>query len=212
MYRGLRSVRAGQVEVAVKRAHLDRFNGIHSPPEVVERWQAQAARLHNVPHTGMAGVHEAILGATPHRAGEAVGAASEADTAYFIMQWVEGQRLDEWVGDALALTASGRLAVLENIAGALDALHDEGLVHADVKPTNILVERRRPVGASKELAIARLVDFGVLRVVSSTPPSLKVGSGGYAAPEVVDRGSYSAASDLYAFAGVALFLLSGEAP
>jgi serine/threonine-protein kinase len=207
VYRATRALRDGHLDVAVKVMLPDRF-GAHGEPaeQVAERWSAQAARLRNLRHPGLVGVQEAFLGPAPHPAG--VDAAGN-NYAYFVMAWVEGQELGTWAGRQS--TALARLGVLENVADALDELHENGQVHADVKPGNVVVRSTTlPTGATVEAGV--LVDFGVMRAITGTRPSQVAFTAGYAAPELWQGAPYGPASDLYALAGVVLWALTGDHP
>jgi F-box protein 11 len=119
---------------------------------------------------------------------------------YLVVEYVEGQGLD-------ALMASGQLSrpeLMELVAQACDGLgaaHDQGIVHRDVKPGNILVslKGRRPQ--------AKLMDFGIARMTNQqdlTAQGTWMGTVGYLAPEYLDTGKAGFASDLFAM-GVILY-------
>ena len=184
----------------------DRFGAHGEPaPQVAERWAAQAARLRNLRHPGLVGVQEAFLGPPPHPPGVQV----DGQYAYFVMAWVEGRDFAVWLSEQR--TAADRLAVLDNVADALDELHAAGQAHADVKPGNVLVRSTAlPTGSNVESGV--LVDFGVMRSITGTRPSQMAGTVGYTAPELWQGAPYSPASDLYALAGLVLFALTGEHP
>ncbi len=142
-------------------------------------------------------------------------------TAYFAMDLVldsegEPRTLADVSPDEYS--DEDRLRWLESISSALDCIHDEGIVHRDVKLTNILVNEKRD---------AVLVDFGISRyergrikreigvektvVVGEGEDAKKLvmGTGGYLAPELLRGEEATAASDVYAL-GVAFFrLLTG---
>ena len=161
VYRSTREVQDGHVDVAVKAVKATARPG-EDPQRIAERLVAQATRLRNFAHPGIVGVQEAFIGQSPHRAGGAQGPVS---TPYFVMAWVEGMDLPAWA--AAHPNPVERLAVLESVADALDELHAAGQVHADVKPSNILVRSRQlPSGATVDVAV--LVDFGLMRTVTGS--------------------------------------------
>ena len=94
---------------------------------------------------------------------------------------------------------------MRQVARALDALHEAGIVHGDIKPSNVLVHREDH---------AYLVDFGVARrseYADARTNELVGGTPAYAAPETAD-GVPNPASDLYALGCVVFELLTGERP
>src|SRR5437588_1242103 len=138
-----------------------------------------------------------------YEAGEAEG------VLFFAMRLVAGDDLRVIVGRGGALSPRRAAAFISPVASALDAAHDAGLVHRDVKPANMLVDvvPHRP-------ELVYLSDFGVARgVVSSsglTRAGQFLGTPDYAAPEQVSGQAVDGRADQYALACVAYTLLSGS--
>ncbi len=110
-----------------------------------------------------------------------------------VTAWVNGDSLRSWslqVSDPIA-----RLNVLRSFAPALDRFHTESNhVHRDLNPNNVLV------AADGQ---ARVIDYGLLRDASIARRGTKpVGTSGYLAPEIIEGQPYSAATDLFSFAGI----------
>ena len=122
--------------------------------------------------------------------------------------WLTMQLVDG--GTAAALNELGdRITAIAQIASALDHAHHCGVVHCDVKPSNVLVHKPFSQGG------AILTDFGVAYVVSedNKKPALAVfGSLPYLAPEMLRGRAPSAASDEYALACTAVELITGRTP
>ncbi len=128
---------------------------------------------------------------------------SQGELPFLVMPFLEGESLRQRINDSGTMTAAEVTEWLGQVGEALQALHERGLVHRDVKPENILLTEERAV----------LVDLGsaalgsINRSLSQTR-SL-TGSYHYLAPERLS-GFYGAATDVYSLAVVLLEVLSGR--
>ncbi len=95
-------------------------------------------------------------------------------------------------------------AILIQICGALGEAHEQGLVHRDIKPGNIILCERGGVPD-----IAKVVDFGIAKAIGDDVGAI-VGTPGYVAPETLTGGTVGPAADLYAVGAVGYFLLTGR--
>ena len=130
----------------------------------------------------------------------------EDDHQWLVMEYVEGVTLAELVRRDGALTPDQASPLLEQAADALAAAHDAGIVHRDVKPSNILVTPRGQV---------KLSDFGIARAeadASLTQTGLVTGSPAYLAPEVASGASASDASDVWSLGATLYHALAGRPP
>ncbi|MBP3498705.1 MAG: serine/threonine protein kinase [Akkermansia sp.] len=112
-------------------------------------------------------------------------------TAYMVMEYVEGERLAEWL-PTHAAEVSSVIGVLKLLLASLEYLHTHEVLHRDIKPSNIIIR-----GESQPV----LIDFGAAML--GTPPTTitMVGTPGYAAPEQFQQhGQVGPWSDLYALA------------
>lgn len=130
----------------------------------------------------------------------------EARGPFLVCEWVQGENLRE-LARRLAPVPPEAAAVLGwELARALGAAHARGVVHRDVKPENVLVARGGPL---------KLADFGIAALADQerlTSTGAITGSLPYMAPERIDTGAFSPASDVYAV-GVILFeLCAGTTP
>ncbi|MGH2913805.1 MAG: serine/threonine-protein kinase [Solirubrobacteraceae bacterium] len=127
----------------------------------------------------------------------------EDDRPYLVMEYVSGGTVEQRLSAATDLPDP--CVVAEELLDALQAVHDAGILHRDVKPANLLLDDHGHV---------RLSDFGIAQphdATALTATGLVVGTPRYLAPEVAIGGPASVQSDLYA-AGVVLRRLAGEPP
>jgi serine/threonine protein kinase len=125
---------------------------------------------------------------------------------WLVMELVNGRNLAQLVAEHGPLPPDGAARLLGQAADALAAAHRSGIVHRDVKPSNILVT---PEGQVK------LTDFGIARAYSDptlTATGLMTGSPAYLAPELASGSPATAASDVWALGATLFHALTGEPP
>ena len=133
--------------------------------------------------------------------------AGAADAGFYLaMRYVEGADLRAVLRREGALPAPRALEVVSQVAAALDAAHAKGLVHRDVKPSNVLIDER---------GHCYLADFGLTQSVSDrghvTDGSL-LGTLDYVAPEQIRGGVVDGCADVYALGCMLFECLTGEVP
>jgi hypothetical protein len=131
---------------------------------------------------------------------------------YIVMRYVAGGDLKTLLSDAGPLEVERALELLGPIALALDTAHAHGLVHRDVKPANILLQR----SAAGEVEHVYLTDFGIAKSRTFggalTATGASVGTVGYMAPEQMEAREVSAQTDVYALAVTLYECLTGKIP
>ncbi len=159
--------------------------------ELVSRFRAEAAMLASLHHPNLVQVY-------------ALG--EHAGDVYFVMEMVEGQPMSDVLratidaGEWLPLPAVSQIVM--EIADALDAMHQVGVIHRDVKPGNVMLDRDK--------GRAVLVDVGVATKAGARGEG--AGTPGFAAPESFTEGGESPATDVYGLAATVYAMLTGRTP
>lgn len=123
---------------------------------------------------------------------------------FIVMDLVEGQPLDTWCKAQVDVLAATKVA--RDVASALAAAHADGLIHRDVKPSNILIETRT--------GSAKLTDFGAAKRIRAGDADLtqggRIGTPRYMAPEQIEGFQVSPQTDLFALGATLYELLAGR--
>ena len=133
-------------------------------------------------------------------------AGEDGERHYLVMAYFPGRTLRQRITDEGPFEPDALVAMISQIAGALDALHAAGLIHRDVKPSNILID---------DGGTAALTDFGIARghaYTVLTRPGQVLGTLDYMAPEIIRGDAASTSSDIYALGCVCYECATGEAP
>ena len=127
------------------------------------------------------------------------------DRLYVDMRLIEGRDLQSVLADG-PLDPARAVHIIEQVATALHAAHEVGLLHRDVKPSNILIDRND---------FAYLIDFGIARAVDETRMTKSgntIGTFQYIAPERLETGTEDTRADIYSLACVLYESLTGTPP
>ena len=132
---------------------------------------------------------------------------AENGTEYLVMNRIEGQPLDRWLGQCGPLPPEAAWELLQGLLDAVSYLHGEGFIHRDIKPGNVMIRDKdqQPV----------LIDFGLVRDVeqSTRTGSQMMFTEGYAPPEQYGGGGEPhPRQDLYALGALGYYLVTGEHP
>ncbi len=138
------------------------------------------------------------------------GAGEEDGLLYIAMRLVTGTDVRAIVLREGRIEPGRAARIADAVAGALDAAHERGLVHRDVKPANVLVESQR--GGEH----VYLTDFGLTKLIVSAPGMTKtgmiVGTTDYVSPEQALGGPIDARSDVYSLGCMLFRMLTGRVP
>ncbi|MFG2164352.1 serine/threonine-protein kinase [Micromonospora chersina] len=167
-----------------------------SDPDFIARFRAEARIMASLRHPGVVQVFDCGEDELPD--------GSRAD--YLVMEFVAGEPLSRRIEAAGQLEVGETMSIVAQVAQALHGAHARGIVHRDVKPSNLLVQDDGTVV---------LVDFGVARstnVTSITSTNAVPGTALYMAPEQAAGRPVSGATDVYALGAVAYCCLTGSPP
>lgn len=144
------------------------------------------------------------------------GAEFEGPTPYIVSAYYAGPDLGKWLADQTGpIDFEVAVRFVIRLAEAVEYAHQNGVLHRDLKPGNILLEARTPQAESLDDFNPRLTDFGLAKLVqeslNDTRSSLMIGTPLYMAPEQLFEGTHhdSAATDVYAI-GILLFELIAQ--
>jgi serine/threonine-protein kinase len=179
-------------EVAVKVL----LPSLVSDAEFIARFRVEARMMAALRHPGIVQVYD--YGEEAEVGGDRLD--------YLVMEYIEGAPLAKWIKSMGRLGVAETISVVSQAAQALHVAHSAGIVHRDVKPSNLLV---RPDG------VIVLVDFGVARsadITGLTGTNVVLGTAHYMAPEQATGQPVSAETDVYALGAVAYCCLTGRPP
>ena len=131
----------------------------------------------------------------------------ESGQFFFVMEYVNGQGLNDLIKKKGKLTEKETLSIFKGILSGLDFAHSKGVIHRDVKPSNVIVD---------ESGRARITDFGIAILVGEkrlTATGANVGTACYMSPEqILHPKAIDHRSDVYS-AGIVLYeMLTGDVP
>jgi eukaryotic-like serine/threonine-protein kinase len=139
------------------------------------------------------------------------GGTTAEGVPFFVMELVEGQRVDEYCDDH-KLTTTERLKLFLQVCSAVQYAHQRLIIHRDIKPGNILVNAE---------GVPKLLDFGIAKILAASEISaepeqtislMRLLTPQYASPEQIKGEAITTASDVYALGVVLYELLTGRTP
>jgi serine/threonine protein kinase/Flp pilus assembly protein TadD len=183
VYKAIDTRLDGPVALKMIRASVARQAGS------VERFKDEVRIARQITHRSVSRVHDL---------GDIDG------QVYLSMEWIQGETLRQLLRRAGALEPDRALAIGAEIASALDAAHQHGVIHRDLKPENVMIDERGDV---------HVLDFGIAVLVESqgrAPAAGPLGTPGYMAPEQKRGEPLDARADLFALGVILVEMLTGE--
>ncbi|HQZ86827.1 MAG TPA: serine/threonine-protein kinase, partial [Actinomycetota bacterium] len=175
--------------VAVKEILSGRDSGLD--PVAVERLIREARLAASIQHPNVVAVHDLIV---------------EENQTFIVMEYLEARSLAEMIRTQTRLDPILVARIGAQVAGALEAAHRAGIVHRDVKPSNILIDTD---------SNAKLADFGVARGAGDTnltSTGMVIGSVAFMSPEVAKGDPATPAADIFSLGCTLYAAVEGHAP
>lgn len=168
--------------VAVKRLHTS------SPEDALARFRREARLGASLNHSNVVSIFDST---------------TDEDSLLIVMEYVEGESLKDQLRSG-PLPIERAVEVLTQIGAALDHAHGAGVIHRDVKPSNVLIG---------DDGTAKLADLGIATAVDATSITTTndiIGTLSYIAPERLENAADDPSADVYSLAAVAFEALSGQ--
>jgi len=165
-------------------------NSVAENPDFLQRFYREAQSAGSLQHPNIITIYDM---------------GNEDGTPFMAMELVEGQTLDDLISRRAQLPISVKLVYAVQACRAFDYAHKRGIIHRDIKPGNVMVNKEGTV---------KVVDFGIARVLetSKTQTGTLIGTFSYMAPEVFHGEHATERSDIWSF-GVLLYeLLAYQRP
>ena len=161
-------------------------------PALRHRFEREAATMKALSHDNIIAVYDA---------------GSEGEAVYMVMEFAEGGCVIDWVDRHGPMPSRMAAVVVKQLCEGIDAAHRQGIVHRDVKPQNLLIDRE---------GICKVTDFGIAQVVLEetrmTMTGTVMGTIGYMAPEQHESAKHAdTRADVYSIAATFYTLVKGEA-
>lgn len=187
VYLAVRDDGAFRKNVAIKLLRGDAVT-----PEFVQRFRNERQVLANFDHPNIARILD--------------GGDTTDGMPFYVMEYVEGRPLDKYC-DEDKLNLNDRLRLFQKLCGALEYLHQNHVIHRDLKPGNILVSRE---------GVVKLLDFGIAKQLGPASLELTTAEGtpltpAYASPEQFS-GRADERSDIYTLGVILYLMLTGKLP
>lgn len=174
-------------DVAIKILRYDFSN----EEELHKRFQREALSATSLAHPNIVSVYD-------------VG--EDGEMHYIVMEYIKGKTLKKYIQEYAPLSPARAVHIMKQLTSAIAHAHENGIVHRDIKPQNIMVDENGDV---------KVTDFGIatsLNATALTQTNSVLGTVHYLSPEQARGGIATAKSDLYSLGIVLYELLTGELP
>ncbi len=168
--------------------------GFSGEADMLQRFYQEAGHTGNLRHSNIVTVYDF---------------GDEEGLPYIVMEFLDGQPLDKMIRERAPLQLVEKLDIMEQVCAALTYAHRQGMIHRDVKPANVIVQRD---------GLVKLLDFGIARAghqpvdKGMTRTGTLVGTPAYMAPERLRGDPFDGRSDIFSTGVVLYQLLTGALP
>ena len=180
-------------------------------PAALRRFEREVEFLARLTHPGIAQIYDA-----------GIADMGGVSVPYFAMELVRGTPVTEYAASQ-NLSLPQRVELVATLCDAVQYAHQQGVIHRDLKPDNILVPLDAGTSGSGRIPLPRILDFGISRLVQderaeqrtmATEAGQPIGTPGFMAPEQIrgEVASIDTRCDVYALGVIAYLLLGGRAP
>ena len=174
-------------DVAIKILRYDFSN----EEELQKRFQREALSATSLLHPNIVSVYD-------------VG--EDADMHYIVMEYIEGKTLKKYIQEFAPLSPARTLQIMKQLTSAMAHAHENGIIHRDIKPQNVLMNEDGSV---------KIADFGIatsLNATGLTQTNSVMGTVHYLSPEQARGGLATKRSDIYSLGIVMYEMLTGQLP
>jgi hypothetical protein len=185
--------------------------GLFGKPDALRRFQREARASARLSHANIVTVYD-------------YGALS-AEGAYLVMELLKGKTLGDILKDKGYLEPDVAAAWFDQVFSAMEAAHEAGVIHRDLKPDNIFIaeEPDKTTGAESAQPVVKILDFGIAKLTrfdassedtthSVTEPGTLLGTFGFISPEQLTGGEVDQRSDIFSLGAVVVRALTGRRP
>ncbi len=178
-------------------------------PDALRRFQREARASARLNHANIVTVYD-------------YGALS-AEGAYLVMELLKGKTLGDILNDQGYIAPAVAADWFDQVFNAVEAAHEAGVIHRDLKPDNIFIAEEPDKAAGGAKPIVKILDFGIAKVTqfhassedttySVTAPGTLIGTFGYSSPEQLMGGEVDQRSDIFSLGVIVVRALTGRRP